>query len=107
MTHSRRPLNLDEARIRRLHDAGYTCNRMAPLLGCCPNAVRRVLKKLGLHIRPYRAQVCEQTLRRLHAAGWSVAKMAAELGTGHTTICRRMQALGLHATGINRKHRPG
>ena len=107
MSHSRRPLELDEARIRRMHADGYSCNKMAPLLGCCPNAVRRVLKRLGLYIRPYHAQVDEVRLRELHGQGLSVQRMAAHFGVGHSTLFRRLRRIGLSPTGYNSKVYPG
>ena len=107
MSHSRRPLQLDEARIRRMHADGYTFNKMAPLLGCCPNDVRRVLVRLGLRIRPYRPHVDPDRLRELHGQGWSVARMAADQGVGYSTRFRRLRALGLSPTGYNSKVYPG
>ena len=80
---------------------------MAPLLGCCPNAVRRVLKRLGLYIRPYHAQVDEVRLRELHGQGLSVQRMAAAFGVGHSTLFRRLRAIGLSPTGYNSKVYPG
>jgi len=85
-----------ERRVRELHGKGLGDKRIAEILGCNRDTIRKVREKLGLksHFNPITKEEIEQ-IKELHAKGLSDSEIARAIGRNRVTVRKVRERLGL------------